>query len=123
MKHNSVRCNLLAEGPNKLKVGDNVRLRSGAVARISTVTSEGDWLGVPQPIGGHCADALFRKWYTNGNWVDVSGGAGEDIIGIIRPGRTESITEENERELRLVREKRDDNDVPNILPTVHDYGW
>lgn len=119
--------NLLAEGPNTLKVGDKVRLRFGTAGTITTVTSEADWLDVAQPIGGcySCSTTqqeISRRWYANGHWLDVSDDSENDIIGVIRPGRTELITEENERELHLARKKRGDY-APNILPTLHDYGW
>lgn len=86
-----VKVDLLAEGPNKLKVDDKVRLRSGTTAVIRSTTNARSYSAGHQPIEGS-----GRNWDTDGLfWGNET--SRHDIVGIIRPGRTELVTEDNEQ--------------------------
>lgn len=112
MKHASDSCNLLAEGPNKLKVGDVVRNGRGERLQISEINI----------LDAYPIWAEDERTFTAYGRYRREAVSADDITAIIRPGRTELITEENAHELYLAWDRKRNNNMGWDISTArHDY--
>lgn len=94
MKIDRSKVNLLAEGPNKLRVGDKVRTQSCGVYAITRIDSMVANPTLTRPIQGTSLSRIgkFEYWRADGITFSFITPLA-DITAIIRPARSEPLTE------------------------------